>query len=393
MQASRWLLRSSVLLGVLIAAGAHAADPPAAKPKPKPAAATAPDPAVRKAYAAALRQGRSLAGRGKHAAAVKQFEAALIARPDDARALSELGWVLFGADQLERAEKVCREAARAAAAAHDDRLQAASLYNLGRVLEKRGDRPAAVAAYRDSLALRPSPIVRDRLRSLDPNAAAGADDLAPVPMQGPFARLDGWCAQQPKPDDAEAPGCMLADDEGRIVEEGPLRLTAPVAPWLDARVFGWSDGSVVDCYLGARSKSGWYVVALGYCDDMEFRDARIASFTAADDLTSAAGAELELTMEFQTNIKDSWEEEDGERYRALVTERSDRVLMVCGVGASGVPSCTPWALIGLDDAELVPRFSGRELRLEPAASDPKDKKKRLPRELDQERGTHVLHFP
>jgi hypothetical protein len=52
---------------------------------------------------------------------------------------------------------------RAIAAAAEPELKAASLYNRGRLLEKRGDVAGARGAYTGSLALRPNATVQDRL--------------------------------------------------------------------------------------------------------------------------------------------------------------------------------------------------------------------------------------
>ena len=120
-------------------------------------------------YTAALRQGRELLRQNKPRDAVVALDSALKARPDDSVALSELGWALLLAGDLARAQK---ESERAAALSHDPKLRAASLYNLGRAAEAATNRTAALAAYRQSLKLRPSAEVHARLAALDPAVTA-----------------------------------------------------------------------------------------------------------------------------------------------------------------------------------------------------------------------------
>src|SRR5262249_7685100 len=109
---------------------------------------------------------------------------------DDPKQLAEAGWTAFQKHDLDKAEKLTRQAI---AATSDTELRGAELYNLGRILEDRKDKPGAIAAYKQSLAARRNGTVRDRLGTLDPAAAAELDAFKAEPLQGPFASLEAYC--------------------------------------------------------------------------------------------------------------------------------------------------------------------------------------------------------
>jgi len=152
----------------------QATEPPPAKnaapPKPPPKTATAksvPSPEQRAEYRKQLKQGRARGKTKQWKEAVRSFEAALIAIPNDGRALSELGWVAFQAGDYERAAAANAASVKYAAKA---KVKAASLYNLGRVEEAKGNKGAAAKHYQASLRLRPgNKTVAKRLDQLGAN--------------------------------------------------------------------------------------------------------------------------------------------------------------------------------------------------------------------------------
>jgi tetratricopeptide (TPR) repeat protein len=166
-------MRLAILI-LLFVAAASAAPKKVVRDAPAP---TDAQKSASRTMAAELRRGRALAGKGQHAAAVAAFDAALGAVPDEQRVLLELGWELRAAGDLARAEEVCRKGARPGV---EPPLRAPALYNLGRVLEDKGDKSGAIAAYRESLGLRENRIVRERLLDLDPTAQS--DATRPQPM-------------------------------------------------------------------------------------------------------------------------------------------------------------------------------------------------------------------
>ena len=178
--------------------------PPAAKPAPpaKTPDKAPPVPVIteeqRAIYLKGLLHGRALAKEKRWAEAQARFEAALAAIPMDSRALSELGWAAFQAGDLPRAREANRDSVRAAT---EDKLKAASLYNLGRVAEAEEKLTDAVGFYARSLALRPHKGVAKRLADVWAQAGLPPRDtrgsLAPPPdslrCTGKYASLESLC--------------------------------------------------------------------------------------------------------------------------------------------------------------------------------------------------------
>lgn len=164
----------------------------AAGPVKPPERAKRPEPIPpekRREYLKHLRAGRAHAKGKRWGEAVTEFEAALAAVPLDDRALSELGWAAFQAGDHEKAEKANADSVRVSS---QPDLKAASLYNLGRVAEERGDRDRAAALYADSLVLRPSKAVVKRLVALgkpapkpDATSVRGEETPCTAPVEGP----------------------------------------------------------------------------------------------------------------------------------------------------------------------------------------------------------------
>src|SRR5215470_14152518 len=111
----------------------------------------------------------------------------------DARKTAEAGWKAYQKKDLATAEKLTRKAIDLAATEGD--VKAAALYNLGKILEDKQDKPGAIQAYKDSLALRRNGTVREQLRTLDAAAAATFDAFMPQPLKGPYAGIEGWCRE------------------------------------------------------------------------------------------------------------------------------------------------------------------------------------------------------
>jgi tetratricopeptide (TPR) repeat protein len=161
------------------------APPPSGSAKARPAPLTAEQ---RKQAAAHLRAGRKHANAKEWGPAVTEFEAALQVGPGDPVTLSELGWAAFSAGDVARAKKVNADALRVAA---DPKLKAAILYNMGRVAESENDTKTAAADYQQSVALRPSAAVSERLAKL--GQAPAPETKRPLPCTEP-RKLDDVCA-------------------------------------------------------------------------------------------------------------------------------------------------------------------------------------------------------
>jgi hypothetical protein len=158
----------------VVPADAAVAEKSAKPPKQKPKPTRAQLDELKKR----MRAGMALQKASKWAESVPEFEAALVAVPDDQRALAELGWSAMHAGDFTKARKADEQAIRVAV---DKNVKAAGLYNLGQVQEKTGDKPGAQKSYQESLTLRPHPVVEKALVALGakpgvsvPFCAAGA---------------------------------------------------------------------------------------------------------------------------------------------------------------------------------------------------------------------------
>ncbi|HUH03728.1 MAG TPA: tetratricopeptide repeat protein [Kofleriaceae bacterium] len=268
----------------------------AAAPPAAPVKAEQP-PARPKAYFVALRRGRALDKKKDYPGAIVAFEAALEAVPDDARALSELSWVLFQHGDLARAEEVARASI---ARATLPELRAASLYNLGRVLEAQKDRDGALAAYRESYALRPHKAVAPRIEQL-----GGGLNVAPVPAvaDASFEPTDEWWFSE---------------------------LDAPRAPFLAARVL---ENQRERCDVAMKTARGWFVFGdVGYCtgNNRYYR-------TAATLSVEESGGKTVLVVSLLLGERNYEEVADGEE---VWSNHETTSKIYCGLGPSGVPSCT-----------------------------------------------------
>jgi tetratricopeptide (TPR) repeat protein len=152
-----------------------------------PTVARAADPGVDlKRYEAMMTEATQAAKKGDHAGALAAYDRALAVKPNDQAALTDQGWSAFQLHQLDRAEAITR---RAIAAGDDQRRSAAAQYNLGRILQERGNKPGAVAAYQASIKLRPNRVVSARLAGLDPAASGFSTDKLEDLDQGQKAQL------------------------------------------------------------------------------------------------------------------------------------------------------------------------------------------------------------
>jgi hypothetical protein len=322
------------LIAVLAACQRDADAPP---PPPAPTSPSSPTrgepPDAGLTQEDRLRRGRELARAEDWEAAVAELETAFAANPSDGAVVTELGWALFRTGRLERAHAVMQPFVMSAAPGVQ---RAAALYNLGRVAEVRGEREVAATYYQSSLADREHQAVRRRLAAVAPATTFG-DEFRPRSTAGPFADLAAYCA----PDGPASGACQAvpSDDIG-----GATRLNAPTPPWLDARVLvvGWK------CRLALRTARGWFVADLEM-DCVSSHVAHINELAARDLLSSARGPEIELRATTHTFSNPSgWGPDDGAR------DQCAGYAVVCGLGSSGVPACTPAVETGWAQTDCVP---------------------------------------
>jgi hypothetical protein len=271
-----------------------------------------------KRYRAIMGQAVRAAKKGKHAEAIAAYDRALAIKPNDQAALTDQGWSAFLLGALDRAEAITR---RALAVDGDSRRKAAGYYNLGRILEQRGDKPGAIAAYVQSLDWRPTRTVRERLATLDPAKAAEADPLKPVPMLGPFAKPEAFCQSPHRQDRGPCP------DPG---SGGHAKGVVP--PYSDVL---WFRTGETRCHVAVKLAQGWFVDAKGddCTDDVEF------GWSAVDlgitDLVP--GGSPEVVFRSETQVNDLVPNEEG--FIKSYQKECDAHMIACGVPAAGAPSC------------------------------------------------------
>lgn len=185
------------------AAAAKAPEATAAKaPAQAAMKGTAPDRALLKHLA----EGRKLVREKKYKEGIAALEKALALHDGDAKVLAELGYAALLDKDLDRSRKASERALKATS---DPKGRASILYNLGRVHEEKGDKPAAARAYAESLSLRDNAEVKRRIEAL-------GDQGAKVEVcSAAFASVDELC------------GCLKGSDE-LLILDGP-RTCAPKA--------------------------------------------------------------------------------------------------------------------------------------------------------------------
>jgi tetratricopeptide (TPR) repeat protein len=271
-----------------------------------------------KRYRAAMDEAVRAAKKGKHAQAIAAYDRALAIKPSDQAALTDQGWSAFLLGALDRAEAITR---KALAAGDEARRKAAGFYNLGRILEQRGDKPGAIAAYGQSLELRPTRAVRERLATLDPAKAAEADPLEPVPMLGPFANPDAFCQSPNRQDRGPCPSPGAGEHAKGVV-----------LPYSDVIWFRTGETS---CHVALKLTQGWFVDARGddCFDDVE-NEWRAVDLEITD-LVPGGSPEVVFRTETQTN--ELYANEEG--YMKSSPKACEARMMACGVPVQGVPSC------------------------------------------------------
>jgi tetratricopeptide (TPR) repeat protein len=292
---------------------------------------------------AAIARGRQLVKKADYARAVRAFQEAVTAAPEDATALSELGLAAFKANDLKLAEQASRKSVTLATS---PQLRAASLYNLGRVQEARGEKVAAIDSYRRSLEDRPNKIVRERLLGLDPKAAAASDPVAPQPMLGPFATLAEFCKTTQQRDECSARSDQDSTSHSTFTcDEKPAgKLAAPTAPYRAAFAFetrcveSGTDNTLTTMNLAVEVGGKlWIVPALE--ESLEtMRQSENADLDGLEVKDVVPGGAPELLVRTESSFT----------YRGMSSSTSKR-LRIVGLGASKKPSATGAILVELSE--------------------------------------------
>lgn len=340
---------------------------PATRPAAAPPASAIKAPAlsaeVRKQYQAALKRGRQLEEKRDWPGAIAAFGECLKLLPDDPWALSEQGWAAYNAKQLELAEKSTRAAI---AAATQDDVKGASYYNLGLILEGRGDKAGAIAAYVASVKARGSAAVRSRLQTLDANAAAALEPLAPQTMSGPSRDLKSFCADwvaaANQQEDQERPRPCSCNPEAQKLNveiEGEATVDQAAVfrknpPYLDVRVIAAGcdlrqdnprGQYYVQTHLALKTAAGWFVEKLVESESNHYcqNTLRITQLAVSDVIP---GGSPEVSVR--------WSERGGCRLSSTRPSTWEHdFLSIAGIGPSKAPSLTRPIKV-LDSEEELP---------------------------------------
>jgi tetratricopeptide (TPR) repeat protein len=331
-------------LAAMVGMTAHALAAP-----PKLAAAPKPTADQQKRYKEALNRGRALQKKKDWTGAMAAFNESLAAIPNDATAYSEISVCAFVKKDYKLAESAAR---KSVAFASNPKLRAASLYNLGRVQEDRGEKAAAIESYSASLLDRPNKTVRERLLGLDPKAAAATDPLAPKAMEGPFASLEKWCH-----DSSDRTACEQMGEVGESAEgdENPAEFSCrsdqpaktvdkPPAPYKEIRYFSTEcsqrGGDLVnaDYYLAIKLATGWYIAGNAGSTFNSMRQTDELTVEALEVKDAIPGGAPEVVLRTST----------ASDYRGTDSVAATW-MNVAGVGASGRPSATAQILLARTD--------------------------------------------
>jgi Tfp pilus assembly protein PilF len=325
------------------AASASAPKIVAAKAKTKPKSDPSLDVTKRRAYVKTLEEARALHRKKDFKGAVKAFQKALELMPDDARALSELGWSAFNAKDLGLAEASLK---KALARTTDPELRGSTLYNLGRVHEEEGDKPRAIADYQASLRARANAVVLARLATLDPGTAQSFAILTPAKALGPFADLPTACAALTQAIRATDPATNVSCDPDATAGsffEGAVEAADVGTPWLSARIITTCADTVTTCSTGevhlamqTKIDGKWWVAphvesaynpgAFGIYEGIAGEKIEV--------LDRIVGGAPEVVLQLRHERTDSdlgWNE---------VESYTTESMLLCGIGPSNEPSCT-----------------------------------------------------
>jgi tetratricopeptide (TPR) repeat protein len=324
-------------------------------------------------YRKALRAGRKAENKGDLAGAAAAFNEALAARPNDGAAQTELGWIAFQQKDLDKAEQLSR---KAISALDNAQLLGGAWYNLGRALEAKGNRAGAIEAYKSSLGKRPNRVVRERLATLDPAAAAAADPATPKLLKGPFSSFADMCSN-------------LGDGNCLELET----LAKPPAPWKTVQVV--THGEEEEMALAVQTKAGWFASDdLADCSyDRSQQRCKVEELSAAQLLD---GPTPELRLQFVESLEYRMDfESGGETLHPLVSDDTHS-LVVCGANAAGKPSCSSQLIVGVSaqggamlsamDFKLDAAFAGDQLEI-------KSKSGKVPSDYRDVLGLHKVLFP
>jgi hypothetical protein len=193
----------------------------------------------------------------------------------------------------------------------------------------------------DSLATQPGPSAPAPVVQRDPWL------YAPQPLQGPYPSLDAYCQAlaRPDPEGDVTAACAPPD---RTPSEGSFTLAAPSGPYEGARIVFTHDPTaaapMVDCRVALRTAGAWYVSGSTLsCRGVFATSGHLqvsAKQLAVEDLVMG-GAPVLVFRYVEHQTMTSMDRGPGGRRIDSTLRRNQEGFIVCGLGASRWPSCTP----------------------------------------------------
>jgi hypothetical protein len=295
-----------------------------------------PSAAETKNYNSALEEGRKLHVEKDYQGAIKAFEKALAAKPNDPQALSELGYAAYFDKNYSYALECTQKAIDNST---DKELRGAAYYNLALILEETGKKSKAIDALVTSYTERPNRVVREKLAKLDAAKAAQLDPAAPKQMQGYYDDIDAWClVTRPITDinEEEPPYNCRADEE---LTQGVLNIK-PGTAYKNIRFVYKSTSEMEDAekdyYIAIQTKKGWYVSkpleyiynpgAMGISNEITIDKIEIKELVG--------GGEPEIRIDYTVVRADS------DMAGAIINTNTNKSTVFCGLTSYGTPSCT-----------------------------------------------------
>lgn len=303
------------------------------------------DAGAAKAQATAFREhlaaGRKAVKAKDYAAGIAAFEAALAIDANNASALGELGWAAYNAGDLDKAERFTRQAI---ASASQDKTRGAVLYNLGRILEDRGQKDEAAVSYQRSLQLRPNDTVSGRLAALQAGGAAAEDHVCDLQRftGSPPQDLCAAFITTLKPDDLyEGQSCLASDtepgdtavDAAGVAYGGEPRtkIALDVGDGVRVATFGvermmTSGGGTTEVYLAVLFGDRWYTTMLGaeYNPGVGYiGESLVVDSVVAQEIVGGGRPEVVVTF--------TWDHHDGDYGDNVMEGETEKVVGVLGL--------------------------------------------------------------
>lgn len=169
-------------------------------------------------------------------------------------------------------------------------------------------------------------------------APVSHDPFAPRAMAGPYGSLADFCAKQEAAADEDEKLRCVPDPGGP--KSGPTHL-ADAGPFRTVVVFAtYSDDTApyTSCNLAVEMGAGWYVDADAFpchvvhmegMDDTSVAKLDVEPLVGDHDLVVGISDDMEMNVSSATSPN------------AGTYGRTEESFLVCAIGASGVPSCTP----------------------------------------------------